>query len=116
MVEAFGESPQALRDLSVSLEIVGDLQRVLTRSDEALASYEESLGIRRSLLEAFGEAPQALLDLATVCGSLVELRGAESRGTRDVLAEGTHAIERAIQLYGKLPKLVEVQEWLKSLA
>jgi len=115
LLDAYGESPQALRDLSVSLDSTGNVQRDLGRRDEALVSYEESLGIRRRLVDAYGESPQALQDLAITCGLLVELTGAEGPGGRHMLAEATHAVERAIQRYGKLPNLVEVQEWLKNL-
>jgi tetratricopeptide (TPR) repeat protein len=57
LVERNGESPESLRDLSVSLNKVGE---VLLRSGDlapARRSYEESLEIRRRLLDVYGESP-----------------------------------------------------------
>jgi hypothetical protein len=65
IVERFGESPEALRDVSVSLDRVADAERALNGPGEGvLAGYRESLGIRRRIVERFGESPQALRDVA----------------------------------------------------
>ncbi len=58
-----GDSPQALRDLSVSLNKVGGVEQALGRLDDALNAYRESLELRRRLLLVMGELPQTLTDL-----------------------------------------------------
>ncbi|MGH7059573.1 MAG: tetratricopeptide repeat protein, partial [Stellaceae bacterium] len=56
--------PQALRDLSVSLNNVGAVERDLGNLEAARAAYRESLDIARRLREAVGDTPQALRDLS----------------------------------------------------
>ncbi len=59
-----GETPQALRDLSVSLERVGDAAGASGRLEKAGECFEESLGFRCQILRKFGETPETLRDLA----------------------------------------------------
>ena len=59
LLDAYGETPQALRDLSVSLDRLGDVQRETGEVAAAAAAYEESLALDRRLLDAYGETPQA---------------------------------------------------------
>ena len=53
----------ALRDLSVSLEKVGDIAHAQGRLDAARAACEESLALRRRLIAEGGETLRALDDL-----------------------------------------------------
>ena len=57
------DTPQGQRDLSVSLNKVGDVAQAQGRLDAAARAYEESLQLRRRLLKDFGQTPQAVLDL-----------------------------------------------------
>ena len=59
-----GDAPQCLRDLSVSLERVGDVVRDLGQLEEARSAYAESLEIRRERKTLTGDAPQSLRDLS----------------------------------------------------
>ena len=63
LLETFGETPEALRDVSVSLNKVGDVELALGERESALAAYRRGLEIRERLLETFGETPEALRDL-----------------------------------------------------
>ena len=54
-IERFGETPESLRDLSVSLNNVSNTARALGELEEARRGYEESLTIRRKIIERFGE-------------------------------------------------------------
>ncbi|KAA0220104.1 MAG: hypothetical protein EDS66_14695, partial [Planctomycetota bacterium] len=54
----------ALRDLSVSLDRVGDVRRLKGDRDAALAAFEEGLALRRRIAREFGETPEALRDLS----------------------------------------------------
>ena len=78
LVDTYGETPQALRDLSVSLNSLGQVRRETGEVAGATAAYEESLALRRRLVDAYGETPQALRDLSAVstvsarCGAKLE--------------------------------------------
>ena len=74
--EQLGDTPQALRDHSVSLNNVGDVERDSGRLDAALQAYRESLEIRRRLREQIGDTPQTLRDLRIVLNRLVALNAA----------------------------------------
>jgi len=58
------DEPQALRDLSASLDNVGRVEGDLGNLEAARAAYRESLELRRRLREAVGDTPQALRDLS----------------------------------------------------
>jgi hypothetical protein len=51
LLETVGESPTALRDLSVSLNNVGRVAREQGRLEEAEKAFAESAGIRKRLQE-----------------------------------------------------------------
>jgi len=59
-----GETPEALRDLSVSLDNVGDAAKALGQWETAQKRFEESLEISRQILARVGETPEALRDLS----------------------------------------------------
>ena len=57
-------TPEALRDLSVSLNNVGDVARAQWDWAQAEAVYRESLELSRQLVERLGGTPEALRDLS----------------------------------------------------
>ncbi|WP_187345227.1 tetratricopeptide repeat protein [Cystobacter ferrugineus] len=61
---ALGDTPEALRDLAISLDNVGGVRQRLGHLLAARAAYEESLALTRQLRVALGDAPKALRDLA----------------------------------------------------
>ena len=62
-------TPEARRDVTVSLERVADIEKERGDLDAALAKYEESLEIRRALLEELG-TPQARRDVDVSLGRI----------------------------------------------
>jgi len=54
LLQQYGDSPQTLRDLSVSLDKVGNVRREAGDVSGAQAAYAESLEIRRRLLQHYG--------------------------------------------------------------
>ena len=105
LLDLYGETPQSLRDLSVSLDNLGDVRRE-AGDPEATAAYQESLQIRRRLLDLYGETPQSLRDLSVSLNKLGDVRG----GAGD-LAEATAAYQESLQirrrlldLYGETPQ------------
>jgi tetratricopeptide (TPR) repeat protein len=65
-VEAHNDEPghASWRDLSISLNNVGQVSRDLGDLEAARAAYAESLDLRRQLRSALGDTPQALRDLS----------------------------------------------------
>ena len=58
------ESPQALRDWSISLNRVSNVQQALGDLAGARGRYEQGLEVSQRLVALTGESPQALRDLA----------------------------------------------------
>jgi tetratricopeptide (TPR) repeat protein len=65
-----GDTPQALRDLSIALDNVGHVERDLGDLTAARDAYRESLDIRRQLWQALGDTPQVLRDLSISLNNL----------------------------------------------
>ena len=59
-----GSRPESLRDLSISLNHVGDVARAQGNGPQAEAVYRESLALSRQLVERLGGTPEALRDLS----------------------------------------------------
>ena len=105
IVREFGRTPEALRNVSVSLNKVGDAMRaqgvesfeVDGEARSALSLCGESLELRRGLVREFGRTPQSLRDVSV---SLVKVGDA-------MLAQGEDSIEvdgearSALSLYGE---------------
>jgi predicted TPR repeat methyltransferase len=53
-----------LRDLSISLNKLGDAESEAGRGEAALQAYRESLELSRQLRQALGDGPQVLRDLS----------------------------------------------------
>ncbi|MEI7869509.1 MAG: hypothetical protein WCI11_16595, partial [Candidatus Methylumidiphilus sp.] len=64
--DSLGDTPQALRDLSVSLNNVGKVEADLGNLEPARAAYRESLVLRRQLRQAFPDHAQLVRDLAWI--------------------------------------------------
>jgi tetratricopeptide (TPR) repeat protein len=62
--QLLGDTPETLRDLSVSLERVGDVQRARGELQAASASFEESLALARQLRQLLGDTPESLRDIS----------------------------------------------------
>ena len=58
------ETPESLRDISVSLDNVGKTVLALGEYEQARTLYDESLAISRRILERIGETPESLRDLS----------------------------------------------------
>ena len=62
--QLLGDTPEALHDLSVSLSLMGDVQRTWGELQAASTSFEESLAIMRQLRQLLGDTPEVLRDLS----------------------------------------------------
>lgn len=63
MIANAGENSLTLRDLSISLDRLGNIKRMLGHYEEAYQAYRESLRIDYELKEQLGSTPQVLRDL-----------------------------------------------------
>ena len=106
LLDTYGVTPQALRDLSIGLGNLGDLHFECGELPAAIAVYDESLALDRRLLDTCGETPQGLRDLSISLGRLGTVR----RETGDVAA-ATAAYEESLALrrrlvdaYGETPQ------------
>ncbi len=63
---SLGDTPQALRDLSISLNNVGKVEADLGNLEPARAAYRESLVLSRQLRQAFPDHAQLVRDLAWI--------------------------------------------------
>ncbi len=59
-----GNSDEVLRDLSISLDKVGDVAQALGNLTEAQQAYSESLLIMRQQRDRLGDSPEVLRDLS----------------------------------------------------
>ena len=112
LIDKGGESPQVLRDLSISLGSLGDVRRESGELAAATEAFEESLTLRHRLLEAMGETPQSLRDLSISLGSLGDVRRESGE-----LAAATEAFEESLTLRHRLLETVgEMPQSLRDLS
>jgi tetratricopeptide (TPR) repeat protein len=107
--QALGDSPQVLRDLSVSLDSVGGAESQAGHGEAALAAYRESLGLGRQLQQALGDSPQVLRDLSV---SLEKLGDGERQAGRGEAALAAYreslALRRQLQqALGDSPQVLD---------
>ena len=106
LVKLTGESPESLRDWSVSLNKVGDVQRALGDVAGARERYEESLKVRERLVKLTGESPQALRDWSVSLNKVGEVQRAlgDVAGARERFEESLKVSERLVKLTGESPE------------
>ncbi|WP_156427882.1 tetratricopeptide repeat protein, partial [Thiohalocapsa sp. ML1] len=104
-----GETPEALRDLSVSLDNVGKTDQALGDLEAARAAFAESLDIRRRILARVGETPEALRDLSVSLDNVGKTDQAlgDLEAARAAFAEGLELAER---LAAALPNHVDYKD------
>ena len=116
LLDTYGETPQALRDLSISLDHLGDVRRATGEVAAATAAYEESLALCRRLVDAYGETPQALRDLSIILERLGGVR--RQAGNFDAAAadyEEALALRRiAVMKHGQ-PRRQALQELVATV-
>ena len=106
-----GDSPQVLRDLSVSLNNLGDVERQSGRLEAARAAYNESLELRRQLQTTLGGSPQVLRDLSVSLNKLgdVEQQSSRLEAAKVVYAEALELAHRFNQLLDDSPNTMALE-------
>ena len=106
LVALTGESPEALRDWSVSLEKVGDVQRALGDVAGARERYAQSLQVRERLVTLTGESPEVLRDWLVSLIKVGDVQHAlgDVAGARGRYAQSLQVSERLVKLKGESPE------------
>ena len=106
LLQLLGDTPETLRDLSVSLILVGDVQEARGELQAASASFEESLALRRQLRQLLGDTPETLRDLSVSLNRVGDVQ--QARGELQAAAtsfEESLALARQLrQLLGNTPE------------
>ena len=103
-------SPESLRDLSVSLDNVGNVAQQQGRWNDAHENYKESLDIRRRLSEMLGETPESLRDLSVSLynlASFFEHQG-EMWKAQETFQEGFDIGKRLAKMQPDIPAYTEI--------
>ena len=109
-------SPESLRDLLVSLNMVGQVAQQQGRWNDAHENYKESLDIRRRLSEMLGETPESLRDLSV---SLYNL-GCVYEGQEDrvkalaIFEEGFEIGKRLAEMQVGIPSFTEMVSYFQK--
>jgi tetratricopeptide (TPR) repeat protein len=110
--QVVGDTPEALRDLSVSLNKVGEVRQARGQLEQAAAAYEESLALRRQLRQVVGDTPEALRDLSVSLDNVGKVRQA-----RGQLEQAAAAYEESLALSRQLRQVVgDTPEALRDLS
>ena len=105
---SLGDTPQVLRDLSVSLIKLGDAESAMDNPEGARLAYREGLKLAEQLRASLGDTPQVLRDLSV---SLNKLGDAESEmgnpeGARLAYREGLKLAEQLRASLGDTPQVL----------
>ncbi len=93
LVSKWGQQPQMLRDLSVSLNNLADIARAQGRLEIVQTACEESLTLCRSLRASLGDTPQVLRDLSVGLNKLGDIALIQGR-----LETAQAAVEESLAL------------------
>jgi tetratricopeptide (TPR) repeat protein len=105
-----GETPESLRDLSVSLDNVAGTHQAQGDWSGAQSLYQESLQIRRQLVERLGETPESLRDLSV---SLEKVAGTQQAqgdwsGAQSLYQEGLQISEALASALPNIPSYADL--------
>ena len=108
-VEKQGKTPERLRDLSVSMNKLGDVARALGQLDDARAAYAEGEKLSRALIDEFGKTPERLRDLSVSMNKLGDVASALGQldDARAAYAEGEKLSRALIDVYGETVPALE---------
>jgi tetratricopeptide (TPR) repeat protein len=108
-------SPESLRDLSISLDNIGDIQQAQGQLDNALTNYTESLQLRRQIHTTYGQTPQTLRDLSISLNNIGTIREAQGQFEQALASyrEAEAVYGRLREVYG--PPLASEDEWAKRV-
>ena len=97
---------QGLRDLSVSLNKVGDVERALGDRKAALSAYRRGLEISERISREYGETPESLRDLSVSLDRVGDVERAlgDREAALSAYRRGLEISERISREYGETPE------------
>ncbi|MGB5684901.1 MAG: tetratricopeptide repeat protein [Candidatus Electrothrix sp.] len=106
IIERVGETPESLRDLSVSLNKSGETSQRLGELEDAQKAYHESLEIRRKIIERVGETPESLRDLSVSLDNVgnTSQRLGELEDAQKAYHESLEISRKIIERVGETPE------------
>ena len=112
---AASADPQALRDLSVSLEKIGQVEADLGNLEPARAAYRESLELRRQLRASLVDTPQALRDLSISLNNVgqVEADLGNLEPARAAYRESLELSRQLVQAFPDHAQLKRDLQWIE---
>ena len=114
-LQSFGETPDALRDLLVSLLKLGDVAHAQSGWQRSQELYLDSLELSRKLLQLLGETPETLRGLAVALerlGNVARVQGQWQRA-QELYLENLRLCRKLSQLLGDTPETL--RDLLSSL-
>jgi tetratricopeptide (TPR) repeat protein len=104
-----GETPERLRDVSVSLDRIGDIASAQGRLEAAQSAHEQGLEFAQRLLKA-GETPERLRDVSVSQNKIGDIARAQGR-----LEAAQSAYEQGLEVRQRLLKAGETPERLRDV-
>ncbi len=105
--------PSVLRELSTTLDLLGQVAQAKGDWAQASAAYRESLDISRQRVERLGGTPEALDDLAVTLVHNAELPNTDSKG---FLTEATGIVERLASAHPGIERYRDAVAALAAMA
>ena len=102
-LERGGKTPERLRDLSVSMNKLGDVARALGQLEDAKTAYAQGEQLRRALIDDFGKTPERLRDLSLSMDRLGDVARAlgQLEDAKTAYAQGEALATELIDTYGE---------------
>ena len=104
-LQSLGETPEALRDLFISILKLGDVAHAQSEWQRSQELYLESWALARKLLQLLGETPEILRGLAVALerlGNVASVQGQWQRA-QELYLENLRLCRKLSQLLGETP-------------
>ena len=102
-LERDGKTPERLRDLSVSMNKLGDVAQALGQLEDAKTAYAQGEQLSRALIDDFGKTPERVRDLSVSMERLGDVAQAlgQLEDAKTAYAQGEGLATELIDTYGE---------------
>ena len=102
-LERDGKTPERLRDLSVSMNKLGDVAQALGQLEDAKTAYAQGEQLSRALIDDFGKTPERVRDLSLSMDNLGDVAQAlgQLEDAKTAYAQGEGLATELIDTYGE---------------
>ena len=111
-----GDTPELLRDISISLNKVGDMARAQGEPESAADYYRQSLAIRQQLQQLLGDTPEVLRDISVSLNKVGDMAWAqgEPESAADYYRQSLAIARQLQQLLGDTPQVLSDISYLEE--